>query len=425
MSRTLAGAWRGGGLRLDWDRATMAHLSSAYPFHADAGLGVRGPYLGVDVTGGMRGFHYDPFELYRAGLLTNPNCVVVGDVGAGKSALVKAFLRRQLALHGRRRFVAVLDPKGEYGPFAEAHGLAVVRLHPGGSDRVNPMDGGPAGADTAARQNLAATLVATVLHRPLDPVEDALVGWAVGALAAQRRPFTIHDVARAVANPDGQLSASVHRDPAQLVMAATPVLLALDKLCTRTLAGMFDGHSTVALDWDDGPGVVVDLSATYGDDEALPLVMLAATSWLTGVMRRTGDRRVLQVVDEAWAAVRHGAGYFQSSLKLARAYGAATWLVCHRPADLTAQADDGTTTAKVAAGLLADAQTRVVFRQAPDQVPEAARLLGLNSREAAVVGQLVRGRALWRVQGHAAVVHTVLTATERRIFGTDAAMHAS
>jgi hypothetical protein len=33
--------------------------------------------------------------------------------------------------------------------------------------------------------------------------------------------------------------------------------------------------------------------------------------------------------------------------------------------------------------------------------------------------------ALWRVQGHAAVVHTVLTATERRLFGTDAAMHAS
>jgi hypothetical protein len=153
--------------------------------------------------------------------------------------------------------------------------------------------------------------------------------------------------------------------------------------------------------------------------------MLAATSWLAAVLRRAGDRRVIQVVDEAWAAVRHGAHHFQSSLKLARAYGASTWLVCHRPSDLTAQADDGTAAAKIAAGLLADAQTRVVFRQAPDQIPTASRLLGLGPREAAIVAQLVRGRALWRIQDHAAVVQLVLTEAESRQFGTDAAMAAT
>ena len=40
-----------------------------------------------------------------------------------------------------------------------------------------------------------------------------------------------------------------------------------------------------------------------------------------------------------------------------------TWLLCHRPADLTAQVDDGTTEAKIAAGLLADIQTRVLLHQ--------------------------------------------------------------
>ncbi|MDQ6836847.1 MAG: hypothetical protein M3137_00525, partial [Actinomycetota bacterium] len=39
------------GLRVDWHRATMAHLQSVYPFHADEGFGERGPYLGVNVTG--------------------------------------------------------------------------------------------------------------------------------------------------------------------------------------------------------------------------------------------------------------------------------------------------------------------------------------------------------------------------------------
>jgi type IV secretory pathway VirB4 component len=423
----IAPLWASRGLQLDWDRATMAHLASAYPFHTDESLGVTGPYIGVDITGGMAGFHYDPFELYGAGHLTNPNCVVVGEVGTGKSALVKAFLRRQLAVYGAKRFVAVLDPKGEYTPFAGAHGLAVIRLHPGGADRVNPMDGRPGDHpdDIAARQSLAATLVVGVLGRPLDPVEDALLGWAVAALARRGVPFTLEDVARAVANPSDEAAATARRDMASLAQAATPVVLALDKLCTRTLAGMFDGPSTVAIDWETGPGVVVDLSAIYGDEDALPLVMLAATSWLAAVLRRAGERRVIQVVDEAWAAVRHGARHFQTSLKLARAYGASTWLICHRPADLTAQADDGTSSAKIAAGLLADAQTRIVLRQATDQVPAAARLLGLTGPETSVIGQLVRGRALWRIQAYSAVVQLVLTATERRLFGTDAAMSAT
>lgn len=415
---------RPAGLRIDRDRATMAHLASLYPFHADPGLGVRGPYIGVDITGGMRGFHFDPFELYATGALTNPNCVVIGDVGTGKSALVKAFLRRELAIYGSRRWIAVLDPKAEYLPFARAHGLAIVGLRPGGRDQVNPMDGGPDTDDVAARQSLAATLVAGVLGRPLEPLEDALLGWAITALSQRPGTFTLADVTAALAIPSPDAVALTRRTSDELAHAATPVVLALDKLCTRTLAGMFDGPTTIDIDWRHGPGVVIDLSAVYGDDEALPLVMAAATTWLTSMLRHTRDRRVIQVVDEAWAAVRHGARHLQASLKLARVYGASTWLVCHRPNDLTAQTDDGTASAKIAAGLLADAQTRVVLRQAPDQIPAAARLLGLNTREAAVIGQLVRGRALWRTLDHAAVVQVILTAEEMQLFGTDAAMAA-
>lgn len=414
------------GLRVDWHRATMAHLESVYPFHADEGFGERGPYLGVNVTGGMGGFWFDPFELYGSGLLTNPNCLVIGEVGSGKSALVKAFLGRSLAVYGHRRFIAILDPKGEYQPFAQAHGLPVIRLHPGGTDRLNPMEPRPGedAANVVARQGLAAGLVTGVLGRPLDATEDALLGWAVATLARTGRPFTLTDVTATVADPADELVSLSRRSPLELSQAATPVVFALDKLCTRTLAGMFDGATTVDIDWDDGAGFVIDLSAVYNDREALPLVMLAATSWLSAVLQRASDRRVIQVIDEAWAAVRHGARHFQGSLKLARTYGVSTWLICHRPADLTAQSDDGTADAKIAAGLLSDIQTRIVFRQPADQVPIAAELLGLTERETRWIGQLVKGRALWRLQHRGAVVHNVLTATELAQFDTDTAMIA-
>jgi type IV secretory pathway VirB4 component len=410
------------GLRIERHRATMAHLASVYPCHTDTSIGERGPYIGVNVTGGGSGWYFDPFELYRTGVLTNPNVIVTGDIGSGKSALVKAFLGRELAVYGHRRMVTILDPKGEYTPFARAHGLPVIRLHPGGTDRLNPMDHRGKPTETVGRQSLATALVAGVLGRALDATEDALLGWSVATLARSGRTFTLADVAATVADPADELVALSRRTPLELAQAATPVVFALDKLLTRTLAGMFDGPTTVQVDWTNGPGFVIDLSAVYGDDDALPLVMLAATSWLAAVLQRDSDRRVLQVIDEAWAAVRHGARHFQGSLKLSRTYGVSTWLICHRPADLTAQSDDGTAIAKISAGLLSDIQTRIILRQPPDQVGVAAEMFALSERERSWIGQLLRGRALWRLQRRGAVVQTVLTTTEAELSDTDAAM---
>ncbi|HKO18756.1 MAG TPA: hypothetical protein VJU82_07705 [Acidobacteriaceae bacterium] len=66
--------------------------------------------------------------------------VVLGRLGTGKSALVKTYLHRQLRC-GRQAFA--LDPEGEYARLAEAAGLVRVRLQPGGTDRVNPLDPPP------------------------------------------------------------------------------------------------------------------------------------------------------------------------------------------------------------------------------------------------------------------------------------------
>jgi type IV secretory pathway VirB4 component len=418
-------SWLGrSGVAVEWQRNTMAHLCSVFPFHADTGFGDRGVLLGANVTGGMSGFYFDPFEFYAQRHLTNPNMIVMGSVGFGKSATVKALVRRLKAVYGADRYLAIVDPKGEYRALAEDLGLSVIKPYPGGRDRINPMDAGGGDGDSSllARQHLAVQLIAGVLGRELTPIEDAVLGWAIERRSRTLLGFTLRDLCAEVSDPPDELVQLSRHSPHELARATAPVAFALDKLCARTLRGMFDGDTNVDIDWDHGPGVVLDLSAVYGNSEALPLVIAAATHWLSAALRGRPDRRSIQVIDEAWAAIRHGAAYFQSSLKLSRAHGVATVLVCHRPSDLTAQSDDGTATAKIAAGLLSDIQTRVLLRQPPEQIAAAAEMFDLTERERGWLAQLVPGRAIWQIGARTAVVHTILTGNERTLFDTDQAM---
>ncbi|MGH9072436.1 MAG: hypothetical protein ACRDX8_15095, partial [Acidimicrobiales bacterium] len=116
-------------------RVTTAHLGAAYPFQAGGDLGSGGIVIGRNLLGGA--FTYDPFDLYQRGILTNPNMVVIGQIGRGKSAFVKSYLWRQSVL-GRQAWV--IDPKGEYGPLARAWGVTPIALRPGGQVRLNPLD---------------------------------------------------------------------------------------------------------------------------------------------------------------------------------------------------------------------------------------------------------------------------------------------
>jgi hypothetical protein len=415
-------------LRVPRHRATTAHLCCAYPFLADGGLGQRGVYLGTNVLSGGGSFAFDPFEAYAAGTVTNPNMLFAGEVGVGKSATAKTFIYRSVGTFGR--WVAIADPKGEYLPLADALGLDVVRLHPGGTARINPLDPGPAGlddgpAELARRQGaMVGALIGSVLQRDLTPVEDAVLGWAVEHLArTATADMTLADVASVMANPTTEMTERARIDAAGLSRSVEAAIYGLGKLLDRSLRGMFDGPTTVRVDWD-GPGIVVDLSAVHHDSDALTLVMIATTAWLQAVLARRDGPPRLQVLDEAWSllSTERTSRYLQSCWKLSRAYGVANLAIVHRLSDLRAQSDDGTAASKMSMGLLADTQTRVLFRQSSDQVHDTARLLELTEPERQLLPRLAKGRALWKVGDRTAVVAHVIGAAERSFCDTDARM---
>lgn len=412
-------------LRLPSHRATTADLCALYPFMAEVGLGTNGVYLGDNVLTGGDGFWYDPFSAYQAGLVTNPNVIVAGEPGMGKSTAVKTFVHRSVGT--LERWVAIADPKGEYADLAAELDLQVITLHPGGTTRLNPLDVEPGaliGERIRQRTNMVVALLSTVLGRELAPVEDAAVGWACETVSvAETDAPTLFDVANLLAVPTSAMARNAHCTAPELAKQLDHCRYGLGKLLDRSLRGMFDGTSTV--DINNSPrGIVIDLSAVHHEPDALGAVMVATTAWLSSIVRRPDGPPRLQVLDEAWSllARESTARYLQSSLKLGRAYGVANLIVLHRMSDLRSQADDGTATAKIASGLLADAQTRVLFRQSSDQLDEARRLLGLNAKEADLLGRLCRGRSIWKVGTRTAVVQHQVAEGEVAFCDTDARM---
>lgn len=330
----------------------------------------------------------------------------------------------------------VVDPKGEYGPLAEACGTAPVRLAPGGSIRLNPLDlrpgtvaaGGSAGgrdaAGSAARRQaeLACSLAASSLGRPLSPPERTAVELAVRDVAGRRGQPALPDLVAALLDPDPALAATVRTDGAGLAHDGRLVALELRRLVEGDLAGMFDGPTTAGLSLD-APVVVLDLSAVFASP-ALALLMTCATGWMQSVLAEPGGPKRLVVVDEAWAVLHDlaTARWLQATFKLARSAGVANVAVVHRLSDLRAAGTEGSAQQRLAEGLLADTETRVVFGQAPSEADAAGPLLRLTGTERDLVIRLPRGVALWKVAEQSFLVEHTVGPFEAGLVDTDAAM---
>ena len=422
--------------------ATTRHLGAIYPFQFEPGLGTPGVLVGRDLLGGV--FSFDPFALYRRGVLTNPNMVVVGQIGRGKSALMKAYLWRQ-AVFGRRAWV--IDPKGEYGALARAWGVAPLALHPGGALRLNPLDAALQTAPTKAavddehrrRAELLGSLVSASLGRPLLPTERSALDLAVmeasevsersevsrAATGSTRGPSagpTLPMVVEALLQPSTAAARSVGTDVAGLAADGRNLALELRRLVAGDLRGMFDGPTTPGVRLD-APFVVLDLSAVY-HSAALGVLMTCAAAWLQAGLARPGNDGVIVVVDEAWAILANlgVARWLQSSWKLARAWGVSNVALLHRLSDLDTPGAAGSEQVGLARGLLTDSETRVVYAQPPGELARATALLGLSDTEAELLPHLRRGVALWKVGNRSFLVEHRLSPLESELVDTDARM---
>jgi type IV secretory pathway VirB4 component len=414
-------------LRIAPMAVTTRHSASAYPFQCQAGLPLVGPIIGQEVLGQSM-FCYDPFCLYDTEALLSPCMLVSGNKGYGKSAFVKAYLHRQ-AMAGK--WLAILDPKGEYLDLAARDGMAVLALRPGGPLRLNPLEAGPnrtgPGSDDVRgrRIGVVVALAESALGRPVTSDERSVVTAALMELErrAGRGVPTLRHVMDLLMGPTDAMAAELNTTIADLAADAKSVARGLHRLVEGDLAGMFDGESRASVDWS-GPGVVIDLSAVL-QSPAFSAILVCAGAWLAQVVAAK-DRQRIVVVDECWKAIRD-AGFVawgEETQKLSRAYGVQFVTIVQRISDLASQADDGTATAKRAKGFVTEAETKVTFNLSGGEARASRDVMDWTESETLLVPKLPRGRALWRVGSHGAIVQTVLSARDLSMCDSNQAMRS-
>lgn len=434
-------------------RADTERASGLFPFLYGASLPPVGTYIGWN-TLTQQSFSAHPSVWVQLGLVTNPNIMITGIPGSGKSAHIKALGFRLMAL-GHSMLVAG-DVKGEYSALSRHLGCEPVRLGPGLAGRLNPLDAGPLGVevDQTANEELARAQRAEIhrrrltllqallelhLQRPVDPIEqealDVALREVTGELHGQTHLSTptlpqVHAVLR---DPTPAMAEELRVRDREIQLAREQMASlrsALGRMITGHLSGLFDEQTSVALDWD-APIQSIDISAlrAYGD-ETVAMVLTCVSSWAQSALDRPGGKPWLVVRDELWRQLRSGgaamARKIDSDLRLSRAEGVIDVLATHRLSDLEAVGAAGSEASSIARDLIASCETRIQLHQDTRPLAITRDAIGLTDAECALIaswsGQ--RGRALWKVGGAGSshAVQLMLSKTERALFETDERM---
>lgn len=378
----------------------------------------RGVIVGTDLLSGQLVTH-DPFIAYEDKLISSVNCAVIGDVGKGKSSLLKTWAcTRQLLMENRR--VVVLDKKtqagvGEYTALARFLGAPSIRfttdgkgsrlnlLDPvialGGNQTDDPDDNSAGGlARPTGQMMLLRAVLAEALGRPVTEREGkalrlALVAATRDARNRGRVPVIV-DVVHHLLNPAAEDAEVLQRSTSEVQDWGLDPAFALERMISEDLAGLVDTETSPDVHLDHPSGFThFDISGLPVDGPALRVVMTLINTWQFNMLAARSERyqQTVNIIEEGWHVTEGSVGViFRRNTKLSRGLGLATIAGFHHISDLPAESP--------ARSLLQEAETVFIYGQGnADDAKACVELYNLPAGTEETIMALEQGTCLLKV----------------------------
>lgn len=373
---------------------------------------------------------HDPFTAYSKKLITSPAVVVLGDIGSGKSSLLKTvYVLRPMILRGRRAVVMDRkdrDGEGEYSELARRlrGGLFHMKVG-GGGTRLNPLD--PQIASVIGRSGQYRLLKA--LAERATGGDQVLDSWSADALReahryvlqqseADGRVPVLADLTARLGVVDRVAAWSDYSPQAleRIHQAGLGVRQLLNGALADELSGLFDGPTSADVNLR-AKLTVFDISQLPEDGPATAMVLAVAHSWLMGTLRKDRGKGTNFLAEEGWDLVSGPiARQMNANQMLARGLGVCNIAAMHNIAQVPRDSK--------AISLLKEPQTVHIYRQDVLEDAEACvRLYGLDPGSVELLGSLETGSHLLKVGSRPEIhVEHVRSRIEVELTNTDSGM---
>ena len=302
-------------------RMNTQPLSSIFPFISSDLSSNEGILYGINM-------HNKSLVLFDRFSLENPNQVVFGVSGSGKSYLVKLQALRSMM---RGTDVIIIDPENEYKTLAEEVGGKFYDISIGSESHINPLDiplpGKGERPGDAIRTNVINLVgLLRIMLGDLTPEEESLMDQAL------RETYAAKDI-----TPESDPSTWEEKIPLlsdleqvlESMEGTNSLLVRLRKFTRGAYAEFFNQYSNVSTNNNLTVFGIRDL-----EDDLRPMAMFIIMRFIWKTITRSTKRRIL-IVDEAWWMMQNedGASFLFGLVKRSRKYGMGVTTITQDVAD--------------------------------------------------------------------------------------------
>ena len=255
---------------------TSAALAACFPFKSTNLIEMDGVLFGASKENKVP-IIVDPFNM------KNPNGLIIGAPGTGKSFFAKLYGMRQ---HMMGTTVHIIDPRGEYAEIAQTHEGEVIRFSPDSETAINPFD--LTGTNYEDKSIWLHSFMHTLIE-DISPAEKNLLDIAFKRICPKNKTPTMKDLYAAIEAMNSDDNHLNHSAAQALTNKLRPYLEEPMSFLNRQTNLSYNKQM-----------VSFDISQVPDQGKAAAIFLI-----LEHLNRVKTEEHTIIIVDDAWLLLRH------------------------------------------------------------------------------------------------------------------------